>query len=155
MKAEYSEVYAVDFDGTLNFGEWPQLGEPNKILIDFLIERRVAGDKVILWTCREGEQLNAAVKYCHDHGLSFDAINDNLQEHKEFFGNNSRKVYAHYYIDDKNFLPQWFFGDNVCKICGCTDYDCTHCVLRTGELCYWVTRDICSACYNYCVVVEE
>ena len=98
---EYSEVYAVDFDGTLSFGQWPQLGDPNKGLFEFLIERRMAGDKVILWTCREDDHLESAVEYCQNHGLQFDAVNDNLQEHKDFFGNNSRKVFAHYYIDDK------------------------------------------------------
>ena len=61
---EYPEVYAVDFDGTLNINaKYPELGEPNKRLFDLLIARRAAGDKVILWTCREGERLKSAVKF--------------------------------------------------------------------------------------------
>lgn len=100
---EYPKIYAVDFDGTLAIGtKWPQIGEANEELFRFLIKRRTAGDKVILWTCREGEMLEAAVKFCNSHGLCFDAINDNVKENKEKFQNNSRKVFAHYYIDDKN-----------------------------------------------------
>ena len=30
------KIIAVDFDGTLSFGEWPELGEPNKPLIEYL-----------------------------------------------------------------------------------------------------------------------
>lgn len=33
-----------------------------------------------------------------------------------------------------------------CRECGCTDYDCSECVERTGEPCYWVEDDLCSAC---------
>lgn len=95
--------YAVDFDDTLNFaGSYPELGEPNRELIQFLKERRQEGDKVILWTCREGNLLKSAVKFCKNYGLEFDAVNDNLRENTEYFGSNSRKVYADYYIDDRN-----------------------------------------------------
>ena len=100
---EYPEIYAVDFDKTLNMAEkYPELGEPNIKLMEYLKQRRAAGDKVILLTCREGEQLKAAVKYCNKYGLCFDAINDNLRENIEYWGNNCRKVWAHYYIDDRN-----------------------------------------------------
>jgi hypothetical protein len=34
----------------------------------------------------------------------------------------------------------------VCRVCGCTDDDCSGCVERTGEPCYWVESDLCSAC---------
>lgn len=100
---EYPEIYAVDFDKTINLAEkYPEIGRPNTRLIEFLIRRREAGDKVILWTCREGELLKAAVRFCNANGLKLDAVNDNLQENKEKFQNNCRKVFAHYYIDDRN-----------------------------------------------------
>lgn len=97
------KIYAVDFDGTLNLaGTYPELGEPNIELIAYLRERRQAGDKIILWTCREGALLKSAVKFCKNYGLEFDAVNDNLRENTQCFGNNSRKVFADYYIDDRN-----------------------------------------------------
>ncbi len=99
----YSKVFAVDFDGTLNLAEkYPQLGEPNEGLFYFLKRRQQAGDKVILWTCREDDYLKSAVKFCERYGLTFDAVNENLPENVAYFGGNSRKVNAHYYIDDKN-----------------------------------------------------
>lgn len=100
---DYPEIYAVDFDGTLNTARtYPELGAPNVDLFEFLKERRAAGDKIILWTCREGELLKAAVKYCENYGLFFDAVNDNMPENIKYFENNCRKIWAYHYIDDRN-----------------------------------------------------
>ncbi len=33
-----------------------------------------------------------------------------------------------------------------CRVCGCTDRNCLGCIERTGERCYWVDEDLCSAC---------
>jgi hypothetical protein len=37
-------------------------------------------------------------------------------------------------------------GPGVCRVCGCTDDDCSQCVAKTGEPCHWVESDLCSAC---------
>ena len=47
-------IYAVDFDGTLCSNAWPDIGEPNTRLIEFLKRERLRGNNVILWTMREG-----------------------------------------------------------------------------------------------------
>ena len=36
-----------------------------------------------------------------------------------------------------------------CRVCGCTDDDCTECVERTGIPCTWVEEDLCSACQGW------
>lgn len=101
--ADYKKIYAVDFDGTLCRGaKYPTIGHPNYYLIEFLKEKRVQGDIVILWTCREGKLLEEAVEWCRKYKLEFDYINENTEENKTYFKNDSRKIYAHYYIDDRN-----------------------------------------------------
>lgn len=35
-----------------------------------------------------------------------------------------------------------------CRVCGCTEDDCSGCIERTGEPCYWVAADLCSACVS-------
>lgn len=95
------KIIAVDFDDTLCTNRWPDIGEPNMSLIEWLKQEALAGTKLILWTCRTGEMLDSAVQWCADHDLYFDAINDNIPESTERFGSNSRKVFAHTYIDDK------------------------------------------------------
>lgn len=56
-------IFGVDFDGTLSFGQWPECGPANEGLVSFLKCRKEAGDKLILWTCREGEALRTAVEH--------------------------------------------------------------------------------------------
>lgn len=95
-------IFAVDFDGTLCQNRWPKIGKANAPLIDWLIMEKQKGVKMILWTMREGENLNEAIEWCRTQGLEFDAVNDNLPIMTERFGNNPRKVFADYYIDDRN-----------------------------------------------------
>jgi hypothetical protein len=33
-----------------------------------------------------------------------------------------------------------------CRVCGCTQEDCSQCIEKTGEPCTWVESDLCSAC---------
>ena len=98
-------IIAVDFDGTLCYSNWPELGEPNKPLIEYLRAQQRSGSKLILGTCRAGEALERAVSWCREQNLTFDAVNDNLPEVVELYGNNSRKITCDWYIDDKAVLP--------------------------------------------------
>ena len=102
MLDRLTPTIAVDFDGTLCVSQFPEIGEPNWSLINYLIWWREQGNKLILWTCRGGKNLENAVKWCSEHGLEFDAVNENIPERTEFYGNDSRKVGADYYIDDYN-----------------------------------------------------
>ena len=111
LKEKNYKIIAVDFDGTLCFSNWPELGEPNKRLIEYLRSWRKCGNKLILWTCRAGDALENAVSWCREQGLDFDAINDNLPETVAFYGNNSRKISCDYYVDDRAILPDMDFPD--------------------------------------------
>lgn len=94
-------ILAVDFDGTLSLGKWPDVGPANEKLFRFLKKRKDEGDKLILWSCRVGKPLEDAVAWCRENDLEFDAVNDNLPEVIEIYGTNSRKISCDYYIDDK------------------------------------------------------
>lgn len=95
-------IIAVDFDKTLSMAKWPEVGEPNLLLFEFLKEKKAAGCRIILDTCRCGEPLDNAVKFCKDNGLVFDRVNENLPELIEAYGEDSRKISADVYIDDKS-----------------------------------------------------
>lgn len=99
-------IIAVDFDVTLCYSNWPELGEPNRPLIEYLRSQKDQDNKFILWTCRAGEALDKAVSWCQEHELEFDAANDSLPEIIELYGNNSRKITCDYYIDDKAILSE-------------------------------------------------
>lgn len=72
---------------------------------DYLQKWKSQGNKLILWTCRAGDALDAAVAWCQSHQLEFDAVNDNLPEIIEYYGTNSRKISCDYYIDDRMLFP--------------------------------------------------
>lgn len=95
------EIFAVDFDGVLCRGAWPEIGEPLKYNIELVIELRRRGNKIILWSCRTGHQLEQAVEWCRERGLEFDAVNENLLESVIAYGGDTRKIFADCYIDDK------------------------------------------------------
>ena len=95
-------IIAVDFDGTLCVNRWPEIGKARQPVIDWLVMQKQKGVKLILWTMRSGEKLAEAVRWCEAHGLTFDAVNDNLPEIQAQYGNNPRKVFANYYLDDHN-----------------------------------------------------
>lgn len=96
------KIIAVDFDGTLCTNNWPEIGEPNERLIEYLKIEKKQGSKIILWTCRADEKLNAAVEWCKERELIFDAVNENLPEIIKEFGSDTRKIFANEYIDDKS-----------------------------------------------------
>ena len=97
------KIIAVDFDGTLFDTEWPSIiKKPNTELIDWLNYRKTYHeDRIILWTCRCGKDLEVAVNACAEQGLIFDAVNENLPDMIEKFGGDTRKIFADIYIDDK------------------------------------------------------
>ena len=101
---------AVDFDGTIVTHEYPEIGEEIPFAIDTLKMLRQDGHKLILWSAREGELLEAVVKWCRDRGLEFYAVNRDYPE--ETMDNNphsSRKLKVDMFIDDRNLggLPDW------------------------------------------------
>ena len=106
---EKAITIAVDFDGTLVTDKFPEIGEPITGCITFMKLLKEFGFKLILWTCRDNttpeKNLDKAVEFCKSVGLEFDAVNDNLPEVKERWGNNTRKVFADFYLDDKCLSP--------------------------------------------------
>lgn len=98
-----NKIIAVDFDGTLCANRYPDIGPANCWLIHRLKEEQeTAGVKLILWTCRSGKLLENALNWCDSMGLTFDAVNENLPEIIEAFGSDTRKIFAHEYIDDRS-----------------------------------------------------
>ena len=94
-------IVAVDFDGTLCENQYPYAGCPNYALLNVLRQLKDSGEiELIFWTCRVGEPLKFAVEWCKEHGIEFDAVNENLPRIIEQFGGDNHKIYADIYIDD-------------------------------------------------------
>lgn len=100
---------AVDFDGTIVTHEYPKIGKEIPFAIETLKRlQKEFHHLLILWTVREGKELEEAVEFCRSRGLEFYAVNANYPE--EVFSNEiSRKVNADLYIDDRGIggIPDW------------------------------------------------
>jgi hypothetical protein len=61
---------------------------------------------------------------------------------------------AHFYteggreLDGRTWDQMPAVGSAVrsCRVCGCTEEDCSGCVERSGKPCHWVAADLSSAC---------
>jgi len=94
------KIIAVDFDGCIVENKYPDIGEAIPETIRRLLDEQAGGTKIILWTCRVGKRLDAAVGFCKGQGIKFDAVNENLPEVIAEFGGDTRKIYADEYWDD-------------------------------------------------------
>jgi len=97
---------AVDFDGTLDHGVYPDVFALDEFALSVLSEYQARGGKVILWTVRCGVPLDLAIAALADHGFKPDVVNDNLPGAEIWLDRCgadelSRKVYADVYIDDR------------------------------------------------------
>jgi hypothetical protein len=96
-----TKIIAVDFDGCLVENEYPNIGEPIQKTVDALKAEQAAGARLILWTCRREAYLSLALAWCESHGIHLDAVNENLPEMIQFFGGDTRKIFANEYWDDR------------------------------------------------------
>lgn len=94
-------IYAVDFDNTLAVTRFPEIVGPKAKVVAAVKMLKANGHKIILWTSRAGKDLKDAVEWCTEQGIVFDAVNEPLPEQMDRWGNDTRKVYADFYIDDK------------------------------------------------------
>lgn len=91
------QIFAVDFDGTCVTHEYPEVGETLDFAVATLLKLQENDVKIILWTMRSGEFLQAAVDWFSHWGIELWGINEN-PEQKEW--TDSPKAYAQIYIDD-------------------------------------------------------
>ena len=104
-------IIAVDYDYTLTTNnDYPNAGNINMLAVHYCKEFKARGGLLILNTCRAGEPLNTALSTLAKKGLTFDAVNANVQEQLDRWLDTdteiSPKPFAHMYIDDRAFPNQ-------------------------------------------------
>ena len=85
----------IDFDGCLVSWNFPLVGKDigSAEVCRDLVKK---GVKIILYTMRDKEFLDDAVKWCKDNNIELYGINENPSQD----WSDSRKVHADIYIDD-------------------------------------------------------
>lgn len=111
-------VIAIDFDGCLTTENcFPRITELRPYAAEAIHNLQAAGHKCILWTCREGQYLDAARNFLNRNGIDMDGYNFSPYQLQ------SRKIVADVYIDDKNVFMvddvDWHkieeYINNLCK----------------------------------------
>ena len=102
-------ILAIDFDGTLHMGQFPTIGIPMPYAIEKMKQLKADGHYIIIHTCRSNGELLEAINWMIEKGIPFDRVNDNHPDGTALHNNNSRKVYADVYVDDRQVggLPTW------------------------------------------------
>jgi len=119
-------ILAVDYDGTLFNGSWPEGGSPKLDIVNKVKEFKKCGAEIVLWTCREGVSLEEALKRCKEEiDLEFDAVNLTAPSQVEYVKERlaegevfaTRKIFANFYLDDRSHNLEFFLKINVKATC--------------------------------------
>ena len=103
-------VIAIDFDGTCVEHDYPAVGLEVEGAVETLRALNKRGHRLILFTMRSGEKLEAAVRWFRDRKIELWAVNENPEQRS---WTTSPKVYADYYIDDSALGCPIMFIDGV------------------------------------------
>jgi hypothetical protein len=108
-------IIAIDFDNTISRGKYPAIDGLQPYAKDVINRLHASGHYLIINTCCTGDQLTEAVNWLLQQGIPFNRVNDNHPENAAIYGSNSRKIYAHLYIDDKNLggFPGWLQAEEM------------------------------------------
>ena len=88
---------AVDFDGTLVTHDYPVIGQELPGAVETCKALIANGHQLILWTMRDGKELQEAVQWCFEKGITLFGVNRNPTQDG---WTKSPKAYASIYIDD-------------------------------------------------------
>lgn len=97
MKDNNIMVIAIDFDGTCVEHDYPSVGLEVEGAVDVLKALNSRGHRLILYTMRSGELLDAAIRWFKQRKIELWAVNENPEQGK---WTDSPKVHADLYIDD-------------------------------------------------------
>lgn len=102
-------IISVDFDDTISKQAYPDCGELIENAKEVINELYDAGHLIIINTCRMDEPADKAKQFLEDHGIKYHRFNEHAEHILEHYGNDTRKIFADVYIDDKNIggLPSW------------------------------------------------
>jgi len=98
-------IIAVDFDGTLVDHRYPEIGAVKEGAKEAMKAFKKAGHKIVVWTCRAGQEEQNVRQFLLQNDVPFDSVNTPAPGADL----GTRKIYADVYIDDKGirFEDNW------------------------------------------------
>lgn len=111
---KYKGILAIDFDDTIAYSNFPDIVSPVKGSKKY-INRLIDDDwYIIINTCRcddniDVKPLTMAKTWLHNNNIGYHKLNEHNDHLIKIYGNDTRKIAADFYIDDKNIfgLKSW------------------------------------------------
>lgn len=111
-------IISLDFDGTITYQNYPNIGELLPFAKDVISYIHSRGHEIIINTCRNDIALREAVGYLKFHEIPFDYVNKNSPRSIKRYGGDTKKISADVNIDDKNLFIQYNWsvqGKDFCQ----------------------------------------
>lgn len=102
-------ILAIDFDNTISSSNsYPYIEGFKPLAPEYINQLAKDGYYIIIWTCRTGEALEIMQKFLDDNNIIYHKINEQHPALIELYKNDSRKIAADIYVDDKQLggLPE-------------------------------------------------
>jgi hypothetical protein len=94
-------VIAIDFDGTIAEHTYPECGKIKPHAKEVINRLYNAGHEIIIWTCRWDHPMELCRQFLAEHGIKYHKLNEHVDWAIEMFKNDTRKIFADVYIDDR------------------------------------------------------
>lgn len=94
-------IITIDYDGTIVHDDYPRPGTLKLNAKEVINRLHEEGHHIIIWTCRIYKPLEDAIKLLEDNGIFYRQVNEHHPKMIIKYGNDTRKVFADIYVDDK------------------------------------------------------
>lgn len=95
---------SIDFDGTIVEDNYPFVGEVRKDAVKYIQALEQEGHVIIINSNRENSHKEDAINFLKENNIPFHYFNENDQRLIDKYSNDSRKIGADIYIDDKSLF---------------------------------------------------
>lgn len=97
------KYFAIDFDGTIAYDAYPNVGKLIPGAKETMQKIKELGGEIAIWTCRTDQWAQDAKDFLDKNEIPYDYFNKPFDHHVNIYGgDNSRKIYADCYIDDRS-----------------------------------------------------
>lgn len=113
-------IISIDFDGTItkSTGKFPIPGEVRPEAIEYINNWYDRGHTIIISSCRAGGNApELCLDFLKKWGIKYHFFNENSPININFFGTDTRKISADFYIDDRSMTINWDdFDTHISKL---------------------------------------
>lgn len=111
MRKRSQIIIAIDFDDTIVKSNFPTILGQRRLAKWAINKLHKKGFYIIIWTCRHEIDEAQAYSYLTQNNINFSSINRPHPSLVKFYNNDTRKISADIYIDDRGLyffgLPNW------------------------------------------------